>query len=56
MTTSTAKFPSGTVVDTGFSYQVDPASYLFARIGYEFPLFDKLSLLAYRGGSLSHPR
>jgi hypothetical protein len=46
-----AKFPWGLVVDTGFSYQFDPASYLFARIGYEFPLFDKLGLLAMVGGS-----
>ena len=46
-----AKFPWGLVVDAGFSYQFDPASYLFARIGYEFPLFDKLSLLAMVGGS-----
>jgi hypothetical protein len=45
-----AKFPGGLVLDTGFSYQVDPASYVFARIGYEFPLFDKLSLLAFVGG------
>ena len=51
MTTATAKFPRGLVVDTGFSYQFDPASYLFARIGYEFPLVDKLSLLAFVGGS-----
>ena len=48
---STAKFPGGLVADTGFSYQFDPASYLFARIGYEFPLFDRLSLLAFVGGS-----
>ena len=48
---STAKCPGNLVVDTGFSYQFDPASYLFARIGYEFPLFDKLSLLAFVGGS-----
>ncbi len=50
MTTSTAKFLSNTVVDTGFSYQDDPASYLFVRMGYEFPLFDRLSLIAYLGG------
>jgi hypothetical protein len=37
-------------VDVGFSYQNDPASYLFVRMGYEFPLFDKLSLMAYLGG------
>jgi hypothetical protein len=48
---TTAKFPWGLVVDTGFSYQYDPATYLFARIGYEFPLFDKLGLLAMVGGS-----
>jgi hypothetical protein len=50
MTTSTAKFLSGTVVDTGFSHQADPASYLFVRMGYEFPLVDKFSLMAYLGG------
>jgi hypothetical protein len=49
-TGNTAKFLSGTVVDTGFSYQDDPASYLFVRMGYEFPLFDRLSLIAYLGG------
>jgi hypothetical protein len=46
-----AKFPWGLVVDAGYSYQFDPASYLFGRIGYEFPLFDKLGLLAMVGGS-----
>lgn len=46
-----AKFPGGPVVDAGVFYQFDPASYLFARIGYEFPLFDKLSLLAFVGGA-----
>ena len=46
-----ARLPWGLVVDTGYSYQFDPASYLFARIGYEFPLFDKLGLLAMVGGS-----
>jgi hypothetical protein len=51
MTTSTAKFPGGFVADAGFSYQYDPATYLFARVGYEFPLYDKLGLLALVGGS-----
>ena len=51
MTASTAKFPGGFVADAGLSYQFDPATYLFARIGYEFPLIDKLSLMAYLGGS-----
>ena len=41
----------GPVLDAGFIYQFDPADYLFARIGYEFPLFDKLSLLAFVGGA-----
>jgi hypothetical protein len=50
MTTPTAKFLSGTVVDAGFSHQNDPASYFFIRMGYEFPLFDKLSLMACLGG------
>lgn len=48
---STAKFSGGPVVDAGFSYQFDPASYLFARVGYEFPLVDKLSLMVFVGGS-----
>ena len=46
-----AKFPGGPVVDAGFLKLFDPASYLFARIGYEFPLFDKLSLLTFVGGA-----
>jgi hypothetical protein len=50
MTTSIDKFLSRTVVDTGFSYQDDPASYFFVRMGYEFPLLEKLSLNAYLGG------
>ena len=40
----------GLVADAGFSYQPDPASYLFARIGYEIPLYDKLGLLGMVGG------
>ncbi len=48
---STAKFPGGPVADAGFSYQFDPASYLFARVGNEIPLYDKLSLIAFVGGS-----
>jgi len=46
-----AKFRGGPVVDAGFFKLFDPASYLFGRIGYEFPLFDKLSLLAFVGGA-----
>jgi hypothetical protein len=50
ITTSTAEFLHNTIVDVGFSYQKDPASYLFVRMGYEFPLVDKLSLIASLGG------
>jgi len=46
-----AKFPGGFVADAGFSHQIDPAGYLFARVGYEIPLYDKLSLAAFVGGS-----
>jgi hypothetical protein len=52
MTGSTAAFLHNTVVDVGFSHQRDPASYLFVRMGYEFPLVDKFSLMAYLGGYL----
>jgi hypothetical protein len=45
-----AKF-GGFVVDTGYLHQNDPASYLFARVGYEIPLFDKLSFIGFVGGS-----
>ena len=48
--TSTAKFLSGLIFDTGFSRQFDPASYIFVRMGYEFPLFEKLGLIAALGG------
>lgn len=47
-----AKRLGGFVADAGFFYQFDPASYLFGRIGYEFPLIDKLSLLAFVGGAV----
>lgn len=46
---SAAKWPL--VVDAGFSRQNDPASYLFARVGYEIPLIDKLSFIGFVGGS-----
>ena len=46
---SAAKCPL--VVDAGFPRQNDPASYLFARVGYEIPLVDKLSFIGFVGGS-----
>lgn len=39
------------VLDAGFSRQNDPASYLFARVGYEIPLYEKLSFIGFLGGS-----
>ncbi|MFO7665807.1 MAG: hypothetical protein R6V76_04255 [Desulfobacterales bacterium] len=47
-----AKRLGGPVIDAGYLHQYDPANYLFARIGYEFPLFDNLSLLALVGGAV----
>ena len=38
-------------MDAGSFYQFDPATYLFARVGYEIPLYDKLSLIAFVGGA-----
>lgn len=40
----------GPVVDGGFSHQPDPANYVFARVGYELPLVEKLHLLGLVGG------
>jgi hypothetical protein len=37
------------VVDLGLSYQVDPATYLIARIGYEHYLTDNISVLGMVG-------
>lgn len=40
----------GPVVDAGVAYQFDPASYVFARVGYEIMLADKLSAMGLVGG------
>jgi hypothetical protein len=45
-----AKVAGGPVVDVGFCNQPDPARYLFARVGYELPLTDRLYLLGLVGG------
>jgi len=42
----------GLLIDVGLSRQPDPANYLFARIGYELPLFDRLYLMGLVGGAL----
>jgi len=49
--TAVSAFKLPLVFDAGFSRQNDPASYLFARVGYEIPLYDKLSLIGFLGGS-----
>jgi hypothetical protein len=40
------------LADVGLSRQPDPANYLFARVGYEFPLTPKLYLMGLVGGYL----
>ena len=40
----------GPVVDIGVSQQFDPASYVFARVGYEYPLAEKLYAMGLIGG------
>ncbi len=47
-----AMWRGGLLVDVGLSRQPDPANYLFARIGYEIPLSDKLFLMGLLGGAL----
>jgi hypothetical protein len=40
----------GPVVDIGLAQQFDPASYVFARIGYAYPLLDRLYIMGLVGG------
>jgi hypothetical protein len=40
------------LLDVGLARQFDPANYLFGRVGYELPLFDRLYLMGLVGGSL----
>lgn len=40
----------GPVADVGFSHQPDPANYVFARVGYEIPLVERLHLMGLVGG------
>jgi hypothetical protein len=49
-----AAFAGGPVVDVGYSHQPDPANYLFARVGYEYPLSDRLFLIGLVGGFLKY--
>ena len=45
-----AKRHGGPLVDVGLSREPDPANYAFARVGYEFPLVDRLYLMGLVGG------
>jgi hypothetical protein len=47
-----AKAHSGLLADIGFAYQPDPASYLFGRIGYEYPLSQRWYLIGLLGGDI----
>jgi len=40
------------LLDGGLSRQFDPANYLFARVGYEMPLAERLYLVGLVGGAL----
>ncbi len=49
-TVTVAKRKGGPVVDIGYAHQFDPADYIFARVGYEYPLTDKLYVMGLIGG------
>lgn len=49
-TVTVAKLRGGPVVDVGLAHQFDPASYVFARAGYEYPLTEKLTVMGLIGG------
>jgi hypothetical protein len=40
----------GPVVDIGVSRMIDPATYAFGRVGYEFPFAEKWSAMGFVGG------
>ena len=49
-TVTVARRMGGPVVDVGLSHQFDPASYVFARAGYEILLAEKLTAMGLIGG------
>ena len=49
-TVAVAKRRGGPVVDVGLAHQFDPASYVFARVGYEYPLNEKITVIGLLGG------
>ena len=50
VSTVAKKREGGFLVDAGLAYTFDPASYAFARVGYELPLTDNLYLMGLVGG------
>ena len=40
----------GPLVDVGYAHQFDPGNYAFARVGYEYPLAEQLSVIGMIGG------
>ncbi len=49
-TVTVAQHKGGPVADIGFAQQFDPASYVFARVGYELFLTENLSAMGLVGG------
>lgn len=49
-TMKVAERKGGPVLDLGYAHQFDPANYVFGRVGYEYPLTEKLSVLGMIGG------
>jgi hypothetical protein len=45
------RLPFRLVADAGFLHQIDPANYLFARVGIQHVIDDRLSLLVMAGGA-----
>ncbi|OQX05990.1 MAG: hypothetical protein BWK76_26755 [Desulfobulbaceae bacterium A2] len=50
LTVTQAQRRGGPVVDVGLAHQFDPASYVFARVGYEVPLTENLYAMGLIGG------
>lgn len=40
----------GFLADVGYAHQFDPGNYVFGRVGYEYPLTDKIYVLGMIGG------
>lgn len=49
-TVTVAEGRGGWVIDAGYAHKFDPADFLFARGGYEFPLTDRVTAMGLIGG------